>query len=148
MRGRPWACWSRSFHRRVCAPMSGLLSPLRPDAKTPRVRWQRLHASATALALAEAAGADHRPWVVIEADLRSLERRRSEGWSVLSTMVGPGGARHVALRVFGLAPAGLGEIESAVPDLQRHAAVQQGLQLVGLDQGGGRRVRHGHAPRE
>ena len=58
--------------------MSGLLSPLRPDAKHPRVRWQRLHASATALALAEAAAADTRPWVVIETDLRSLERRRAE----------------------------------------------------------------------
>src|SRR5699024_405418 len=35
---------------------------------------------------------------------KDLERRRTEGWSVVSTMVGPGGARHVAenLRAEGL----------------------------------------------
>ncbi|NBX41448.1 MAG: transcription-repair coupling factor, partial [Gammaproteobacteria bacterium] len=42
------------------------------------MRWSRLHASATALALAEAAAADTRPWIVIEPDSRSLERRRAE----------------------------------------------------------------------
>ena len=58
--------------------MAGLLTPLLPDAHRPRVRWNRLHASATALALAEAASAERRPYVVIEPDLRSLERRRAE----------------------------------------------------------------------
>jgi len=58
--------------------MSRLLRPLVPDAGRPRVRWSRLHASATALALAEAAAADTRPWIVIEPDSRSLERRRAE----------------------------------------------------------------------
>lgn len=58
--------------------MAGLLSPLCPDARQTRVRWNRLHASATALALAEAASGDQRPYIVIEPDLRSLERRRAE----------------------------------------------------------------------
>ena len=58
--------------------MSRLLSPLLPAAGRPLVRWTGLHGSATALALAEAARADDRPWLVIEPDSRSLERRRAE----------------------------------------------------------------------
>jgi transcription-repair coupling factor (superfamily II helicase) len=42
------------------------------------VHWSGLHGSATALALAEAAAADDQPWLVIEPDSRSLERRRAE----------------------------------------------------------------------
>jgi transcription-repair coupling factor (superfamily II helicase) len=42
------------------------------------VRWTGLHGSAAALALAEAARQDDRPWLVIEPDSRSLERRRAE----------------------------------------------------------------------
>ena len=58
--------------------MSRLLRPLLPDSGRPQVRWTGLHGSAAALALAEAAVADPRPWLVIEADSRSLERRRAE----------------------------------------------------------------------
>jgi len=58
--------------------MSSLLRPLTPDAGRPEVHWSGLHASATALALAEAAAADHRPWIILEPDSRSLERRRAE----------------------------------------------------------------------
>ena len=58
--------------------MSRLLRPLTPDAGRPEVHWSGLHGSATALALAEAAAADERPWIIIEPDSRSLERRRAE----------------------------------------------------------------------
>ena len=58
--------------------MSRLLRPLLPQSGRPQVHWTGLHGSATALALAEAADADSRPWLVIEADSRSLERRRAE----------------------------------------------------------------------
>ena len=58
--------------------MSRLLSPLLPDAGRPLVRWTGLHGSATALALVEAARQDERPWLIVEPDSRSLERRRAE----------------------------------------------------------------------
>ena len=58
--------------------MSRLLRPLIPSSGRPQVHWTGLHSSATALALAEAAAADNRPWLVIEPDSRSLERRRAE----------------------------------------------------------------------
>jgi transcription-repair coupling factor (superfamily II helicase) len=51
---------------------------LLPDARRPLVHWTGLHGSAAALALAEAARQDDRPWLVIEPDSRSLERRRAE----------------------------------------------------------------------
>ena len=53
-------------------------APLLPDARRPLVRWTGLHGSAAALALAEAARQDDRPWLIIEPDSRSLERRRAE----------------------------------------------------------------------
>ena len=58
--------------------MSRLLRPPIPDSGRPQVHWSGLHGSATALALAEAAAADDQPWLVIEPDSRSLERRRAE----------------------------------------------------------------------
>ena len=58
--------------------MSRLLRPTIPDAGRPAVRWTGLRGSATALALAEAALADTRPWIVVEPDNRSLDRRRAE----------------------------------------------------------------------
>ncbi|MFM7625356.1 MAG: transcription-repair coupling factor [Gammaproteobacteria bacterium] len=42
------------------------------------MRWAGLRGSATSLALAEAAQDDPRPWIVIEPDNRSLDRRRAE----------------------------------------------------------------------
>ena len=47
---------------------------------------------------------------------KDLERRRAEGWSVLSTMVGPGGARHVAenLRAEGLPAVFSAELDAPV----------------------------------
>ena len=42
------------------------------------MRWAGLRGSAAALALAEAAQDDARPWIVIEPDNRSLDRRRAE----------------------------------------------------------------------
>jgi transcription-repair coupling factor (superfamily II helicase) len=58
--------------------MPDLFRPPVPDAARPLVRWHQLYGSSAALALAEAAGADARPWVVVEPDSRSLERRRAE----------------------------------------------------------------------
>ncbi|MBM4232369.1 MAG: transcription-repair coupling factor, partial [Gammaproteobacteria bacterium] len=58
--------------------MARLLRPPIPDSGRPQVHWSGLHGSATALALAEAAAADDQPWLVIEPDSRSLERRRAE----------------------------------------------------------------------
>ncbi|MEY3725963.1 MAG: hypothetical protein RI971_540, partial [Chloroflexota bacterium] len=58
--------------------MRQLLRPLLPDAGRPQVHWGELHGSAAALALVEAAAADTRPWLLIEPDSRSLERRRAE----------------------------------------------------------------------
>ncbi|MFM7397290.1 MAG: transcription-repair coupling factor [Gammaproteobacteria bacterium] len=58
--------------------MSRLLRPPIPDSGRPQVHWSGLHGSATALALAEAAASDDKPWLVIEPDNRSLERRRAE----------------------------------------------------------------------
>ena len=60
------------------APRPALFQPLLPDARRPLVRWTGLHGSAAALALAEAARQDDRPWLIIEPDSRSLERRRAE----------------------------------------------------------------------
>lgn len=57
---------------------SGLLKSRTPDASRPAVHWSGLHASATALAIAEAAAREERPWIIIEADSRSAERRRAE----------------------------------------------------------------------
>jgi transcription-repair coupling factor (superfamily II helicase) len=58
--------------------MTPLLSPLVPNSATPRLRWHQLYGSATALALAEAMGADRRLYVVIADDARSLERLSAE----------------------------------------------------------------------
>jgi transcription-repair coupling factor (superfamily II helicase) len=58
--------------------MPELFKPPVPDAHRPLVRWNQLYGSSAALALAEAAAADTRPWVVVEPDSRSLERRRAE----------------------------------------------------------------------
>jgi len=57
---------------------SGLLKSRTPDASRPAVHWSGLHASATALAIAEAAAREERPWIIIEADSRSAEHRRAE----------------------------------------------------------------------
>ena len=62
----------------MSAPRPALFQPLLPDARRPLVHWTGLHGSAAALALAEAARQDDRPWLVIEPDSRSLERRRAE----------------------------------------------------------------------
>jgi transcription-repair coupling factor (superfamily II helicase) len=51
--------------------------PLPSDAESPW-RWRGLHGSARALALAEAVGADTRPWVFVAADTRELERLAGE----------------------------------------------------------------------
>ncbi len=57
---------------------AGLLKSRTPDTSRPEVHWSGLHASATALAIAEAATREERLWVIIEADSRSAERRRAE----------------------------------------------------------------------
>jgi transcription-repair coupling factor (superfamily II helicase) len=59
-------------------PPRQLLRPPLPDAAHPRVAWRQLYGSASSLALAEAVAADRRPWLVVEPDSRSLERRRTE----------------------------------------------------------------------
>ncbi|HLK71907.1 MAG TPA: hypothetical protein VKT19_08115, partial [Steroidobacteraceae bacterium] len=58
--------------------MKRLLNPPLPDRGTVHWQWRGLSASARALALAEAATGDVRPWVFIAADIRELERLQSE----------------------------------------------------------------------
>jgi hypothetical protein len=58
--------------------MPQLFKPPVPDTAHPLVCWNQLYGSSAALALAEAAAADARPWVLVEPDSRSLERRRAE----------------------------------------------------------------------
>jgi len=45
--------------------MSALLHPPTPSGSTPQLRWHQLYGSAAALALAEAARADRRLYVLI-----------------------------------------------------------------------------------
>src|SRR5579863_9445913 len=58
--------------------MSTLLHPPLPTVAVRHWRWRGLHGSARALALAEAAVADSRPWVFIAADTRELEQLAAE----------------------------------------------------------------------
>jgi transcription-repair coupling factor (superfamily II helicase) len=58
--------------------MSALLHPPTPSAAAPRLRWHQLYGSAAALALAEAAQADRRLYVLIAASARELERLSAE----------------------------------------------------------------------
>jgi transcription-repair coupling factor (superfamily II helicase) len=58
--------------------MSALLQPPTPGSATPRLRWQQLYGSAAALALAEAARADRRLYVLIADGARELERLSAE----------------------------------------------------------------------
>src|SRR5579863_5947965 len=58
--------------------MSALLHPPLPDPNARRWRWRGLHGSARALALAEAAAADTRPWMFVAADTRELEQLGAE----------------------------------------------------------------------
>ncbi|HWX70146.1 MAG TPA: transcription-repair coupling factor [Steroidobacteraceae bacterium] len=58
--------------------MSALLLPPTPGGAAPRLHWHQLYGSAAALALAEAARADHRLYVLIADGARELERFSSE----------------------------------------------------------------------
>ncbi|MGC2463336.1 MAG: CarD family transcriptional regulator, partial [Steroidobacteraceae bacterium] len=58
--------------------MPTLLHPPLPSDADSSWRWRGLHGSARALALAEAVGADTRPWVFVAADTRELERLAGE----------------------------------------------------------------------
>jgi len=58
--------------------MSALLHPPTPGGATPRLRWHQLYGSAAALALAEAARADRRLYVLIADGARELERLSAE----------------------------------------------------------------------
>jgi transcription-repair coupling factor (superfamily II helicase) len=58
--------------------MSALLQPPTPSTTSPRLRWQQLYGSAAALALAEAARADRRLYVLIADGARALERLTAE----------------------------------------------------------------------
>src|ERR1700722_13068073 len=73
--------------------MSALLRPPLPDTVVRRWRWRGLHGSARALALAEAAAADTRPWVFIASDTRELEQLGGEleffGGGDLATLTPP-----------------------------------------------------------
>jgi transcription-repair coupling factor (superfamily II helicase) len=55
-----------------------LLHPPLPAVGDAPARWRGLHGSARALALAEAARLDTRPWIVIASDARELERLADE----------------------------------------------------------------------
>jgi len=73
--------------------MSALLRPPLPDSTVRRWRWRGLHGSARALALAEAAAADTRPWVFIASDAREIEQLGAEldffGGGALETLTLP-----------------------------------------------------------
>jgi transcription-repair coupling factor (superfamily II helicase) len=58
--------------------MSALLHPPTPSSTNPRLRWHQLYGSAAALALAEAAQADRRLYVLIVDGARALERLSAE----------------------------------------------------------------------
>jgi transcription-repair coupling factor (superfamily II helicase) len=58
--------------------MSALLHPTVPGTRGDRVYWHQLYGSAPALALAEAAAADRRLYVLIADGARALERLRAE----------------------------------------------------------------------
>jgi len=58
--------------------MPNLILPELPGAGATALSWHALHAGARALALAEAAGADERPWAMVAADARELERLAAE----------------------------------------------------------------------
>ena len=58
--------------------MTKLLNPPLPRPGDAPSSWRGLHGSARALALAEAVSADTRPWIVIVADARELERLADE----------------------------------------------------------------------
>jgi transcription-repair coupling factor (superfamily II helicase) len=58
--------------------MSALLHPPVPGPAMPCVRWHQLYGSAAALALAEAARADHRLYVLVVDGARELERLSAE----------------------------------------------------------------------
>ena len=58
--------------------MPALLQPPVPSAASPHLRWNSLHGSARALALAEAVSQDPRLWVGIVAGSRELERLGAE----------------------------------------------------------------------
>jgi transcription-repair coupling factor (superfamily II helicase) len=58
--------------------MSSLLAPPVPGAAGARVSWHQLYGSAPALALAEAATADRRLYVVVAEGARALERLSAE----------------------------------------------------------------------
>src|SRR5579864_1786842 len=58
--------------------MPPLLQPPLPSAATPRLRWHQLYGSAAALALAEAARADRRLYVLVADGARELDRLSAE----------------------------------------------------------------------
>jgi transcription-repair coupling factor (superfamily II helicase) len=58
--------------------MSALLHPPTPSGAAPHLRWHQLYGSAAALALAEAARADRRLYVLIADGARELERLSAE----------------------------------------------------------------------
>ncbi|MBV9727082.1 MAG: transcription-repair coupling factor, partial [Gammaproteobacteria bacterium] len=58
--------------------MSALLHPPVPSRATPQLRWHQLYGSAAALALAEAARADPRLYVLVVDGARELERFSAE----------------------------------------------------------------------
>jgi len=58
--------------------MTPIPVPPLPDRSTPQQVWPNCHPSARALAIATAAQADSRPWVVLADDARSLDQLRRE----------------------------------------------------------------------
>ena len=58
--------------------MPDLIRPKLPLPDATVLAWHALHAGARALALAEAAGRDNRPWAMVAADARELERLAAE----------------------------------------------------------------------
>ena len=58
--------------------MPAILKPLLPDTAQRQVSWRQLHGSTASLALAEAAAIADAPLLVIAANSRELEQRRSE----------------------------------------------------------------------
>ncbi|MGH8327426.1 MAG: hypothetical protein ACRET2_11750, partial [Steroidobacteraceae bacterium] len=58
--------------------MTRLLEPRAPSPAQRRVRWQQLHGSAVALALAESVSLDRRLYLLVTSGARELERLAAE----------------------------------------------------------------------
>ncbi|MSR00981.1 MAG: transcription-repair coupling factor [Gammaproteobacteria bacterium] len=113
--------------------MKSIFKPIIPTTGQLQVQWAQLYGSAPALALAEAAASDTRPWIVIEADSRSLERRRAE-----LSFFAPAGLRVLTLPDWEVLPYDIFSPHADITSERLFAlaelpTLQRGLLLVTID---------------